>query len=236
MTSSMNKYICIALLLTATLFSCTSKKGDMIVEGTIIGLQKGTLYLQKMQDSLLVSVDSIKLVGKNSFTLADQNTEPQFYFLTLQEKQEEKIGFFGEKGTITINTKLENFYNSAEITGSKSNDLLNEYNEMIGKFNDKRLDLYKETFDAQQDKNDELVEKLDKDLQRLIKNRYLYTANFSVNNSESEVAPYLALTELFNANISLLDTVNNSLSNNVKKSIYGQKLEKFIKNIKENEK
>jgi hypothetical protein len=69
----------------------------------------------------------------------------------------------------------------------------------------------------------------------LIKKRYLYTTNFSVNNGKSEVAPYLALTELFDANISLLDTVNNSLSNKVKKSIYGQKLENFIKNIKENE-
>jgi hypothetical protein len=231
----MNKNILIALLLSVTLFSCTSKKGDMIVEGTIIGLQKGTLYLQKMQDTLLVSIDSVRLIGENTFTLVDQNTEPQFYFLTLLEKEEEKIGFFGEKGTITINTKLEKFYDSAEINGSKSNDLLNEYNEMIGKFNNKRLDLFKESFDAQQAKDNELIEKIDKDLQRLIKKRYLYTTNFSVNNGKSEVAPYLALTELFDANISLLDTVNNSLSNKVKKSIYGQKLENFIKNIKENE-
>lgn len=235
MPSSMIKNICIALLLTVTLFSCTSKKGDMIVEGTVIGLQKGTLYLQKMQDTLLVSVDSIRLVGENTFTLVDQHTEPQFYFLTLQEKEEEKIGFFGEKGIITINTKLEKFYDSAEIIGSKSNDLLNEYNEMIGQFNNKRLDIFKESFDAQKAKDNELVEKLDKDLQRLIKNRYLYTTNFSVNNGKSEVAPYIALTELFDANISLLDTVNNSLSKKVKKSIYGQKLKEFIKNIKENE-
>ncbi|MFT7331089.1 MAG: hypothetical protein ACI848_001165, partial [Roseivirga sp.] len=72
----MNKNILIALLLSVTLFSCTSKKGDMIVEGTIIGLQKGTLYLQKMQDTLLVSIDSVRLVGENTFTLVDQNTEP----------------------------------------------------------------------------------------------------------------------------------------------------------------
>ncbi len=41
------------------LFSCSNKtKGDMTVQGTITGLQKGTLYLQKMQDTLLISVDS----------------------------------------------------------------------------------------------------------------------------------------------------------------------------------
>jgi len=233
----MTKNIFTIVLLITTLFSCTkSKKGDMTVQGTIKGLQKGTLYLQKMQDTLLVSVDSITLKGENTFILSDQNTEPQLYYLTLKEKSNQKIDFFGEKGTITINTKLEKFYTSAKIEGSKSHELLEKYRDMASQFSGRRLDLIKEIFDAQAVKDDELIIKLDKELQNLIKNRYRYSASFSLRNSNSEVAPYIALTELYDAHITLLDTVNNSLSKKMKKSLYGKKLDAFIKDIKANEK
>ncbi|MCF6280449.1 MAG: DUF4369 domain-containing protein [Flavobacteriaceae bacterium] len=232
----MTKNIFIAFLLIVSLLSCTNKKGDMTVQGTIKGLQKGTLYLQKMQDTLLVSVDSIALKGESTFILSDQNTEPQLYYLTLKEKSDQKIDFFGEKGTITINTKLEKFYTSAKIEGSKSHQLLEKYRKMTTQFSGKRLDLVKEMFDAQAAKDDELIIQLDEDLQNLIKNRYRYSASFALRNTDSEVAPYIALTELYDAHITLLDTVNNSLSKKVKASMYGKKLDVFITNIKANEK
>jgi len=43
------------------------------------------------------------------------------------------------------------------------------------------------------------------------------------------------LTDLYNANVSLLDTINNSLSKKVKKSKYGLELQKFIDTIKNSE-
>jgi hypothetical protein len=233
----MTKHILLLLIFSVFIASCSSESSNkMIVNGTISGLQKGTLYLQKMQDTILTSVDSIQLIGENTFELTDENTETEIYYLTLKEIEEEKISFFGENGIITINSKLDKFATSAVITGSKTQILYEEYKSMTDKFNGKRLDLVKETFDAQTAKDDELIEKSDKDLRRLIKNRYLYSANFSINNSDSEVAPYIALTELYDAHITLLDTVNNSLSKKIKASKYGKKLDAFVKDIKENEK
>ena len=232
----MTRNILLLLIFSIVLTSCNKNNGDkMIVNGTITGLKKGTLYLQKMQDTLLTSIDSVQLNGVSSFELVDNNAQTEIYYLTLQEKDQEKILFFGENGNITINSKLEKFAISAKINGSKTQKLLEEYRSMTDKFNGKRLDLVKETFDAQTAKDDELIEKLDKDLQRLIKNRYLYSANFSVKNANSEVAPYIALTELYDAHISLLDTVNNSLTKKIKVSKYGKKLDTFIKDIKDKE-
>jgi len=232
----MTKNIFFLVVVSIFIFSCSSKTGDMKVQGTIIGLQKGTLYLQKVQDSILVAVDSVKLRGTNTFELFEQNTEPQLFYLTLKEKTGEKIPFFGEKGTITINTKLSKFSIAAKIKGSKTNEILEDYQAMIQKFNHRRLEIFKESFDAQKEKDDELVEKLDKELKSLIKRRYLYSTNFSIKHKNSEVAPYIALTELFDANVSLLDTINNSLTKKVKKSLYGKKLATFIKDIKASEK
>jgi len=59
--------------------------------------------------------------------------------------------------------------------------------------------------------------------------------NFAVKNSNYEVAPYVALTELVNANIKLLDTVNNSMSPEVRASKYGQQLVQFVEEIKNTE-
>jgi len=44
------------------------------------------------------------------------------------------------------------------------------------------------------------------------------------------------LSDLFNANIKLLDTINNSLSKKVKASKYGKELANFIAGIKKDEK
>ncbi|MDA8699473.1 DUF4369 domain-containing protein [Flavobacteriaceae bacterium] len=53
------------LFVSILIISCGSPtKKAMNVTGTIDGLRKGTLYLQKIEDTLLVNVDSIK-VEKN---------------------------------------------------------------------------------------------------------------------------------------------------------------------------
>jgi len=54
-----------------------------------------------------------------------------------------------------------------------------------------------------------------------------------VKNANFEVAPYIALTDLFDANIGLLDTINNSLTPSIKQSKYGKQLDVYIKKIKE---
>ncbi|WP_456376330.1 DUF4369 domain-containing protein [Lutibacter sp.] len=226
---------CIALI--SLLISCgKTKNGNLIVKGNIDGLQKGTLYLQKFKDTLLVSVDSIQLYGTSNFILADEIENPEIYYLTLDKKPNQKIVFFGEKGEITINSKLSKFATSAKILGSKNQTLLEEHNAMAKKFSGKQLDLIKEKFDAQKNGDTALVSKIEKEETSLIKRKYYFSTNFAVNNAKFEVAPYIALTELYYANIRLLDTVNNSLSKKVRKSKYGVELENFIQNIKKTEK
>ena len=160
---------------------------------------------------------------------------PEMYFLTLDKKESEKIPFFGEKGTLTITSKLEKLLFAAKITGSKNQELLDEYKSMIQQFRGKELDFFKDRFDAQKNNDEALVTKIDSDQENLTKRKYLYTTNFALQHSDKEVAPYIALTELYNANFKLLDTINKSLSKDIKVSKYGLELDKFIAEINENE-
>jgi hypothetical protein len=227
------KYIISLILALVVLISCnTEKRGNMIVKGQIEGLKKGTIYLQKFNDSLLVSVDSVELNGVSDFILSSEIEMPEIYYISLDQKLEDKIPFFGEKGEIKVSTKLSKFQTAAHIEGSKNQELLDEHNDMIKKFNNKRLDLIKEKFEAQVANDTALASKIENDENGLLRRRYYFTTNYAVNHSGYEVAPYLAVTELIYANIKILDTINNSLSKKVKQSKYGLELERFIKDVK----
>ncbi len=232
------KRILVLGIMALIIIACSSKKeGNMIVKGHIKGLKKGTLYLQKIQDTVLVSVDSVALLGNNTFNLADNIISPEIYYLTFGGNTTEKrIIFFGEKGVITINDDVSKFGISPVITGSKNQEILDKYYKMTSRFNNKRLDLIKESFEAKKINDTEKTSKIEVNFSNLSKKRYLYTTNYALNNAGYPAAPYIALTELIDANIKLLDTINNSLSEEVRKSKYGKKLEKFIYDIKKQKK
>ena len=232
------KKIIILLAISILVFACSSKKeGNMIVQGQIKGLKKGTLYLQKMKDTLLVSVDSVNLLGSDKFTLTDNVESPVLYYLTFDGNTTDKrILFFGEKGTININDKVEQFGFNPEISGSKNQEILDKYNKIKRKFQGQRLEFIKKDFDAKKANNQALITQLENDYKKLTKRRVLFTTNFALTNSDSEVAPYIALTEMYDASLKMLDTVNSSLSDKVKSSDYGKRFQEYLNRIKTNEK
>lgn len=227
------KKIILSVIAISILLSCGGNgKDTLTVNGEIKNLKKGTLYLQKVIDTLVVSVDSITLDGKNTFSLSDKVESPELYYLTLDKSPEKSIPFFGEPGTVTINTRLDKFVFSAVINGLKNQQLLEEYNKMIGQYSGKRLDLVKADFEAKRDKDSIKVDSIANAINSLIKSKYRYTANFIITHPDNEVAPYLALTEFYDANIKWLDSVNNSLTPRIKESKYGKQLQEYIAEVK----
>lgn len=226
--------LCLVIILAA----CSSKKeGNMIVQGTIKGLQKGTLYLQKMNDSVLFNVDSVSLFGKDIFKLSDNVDSPEMYFLTFDGNTTEKrIMFFGEQGIITINDDVEKFGVNPSVEGSKNQKIMDDYFKVTRRFQSQRLDLIEQDLTARKSNDATKVAEIQKKSDNLIKRRYLFATNYAVNNGKYEASPYIALTDLVDANIKLLDTIHNSLSVEIKNSLYGKKLTKFINDIKEKEK
>lgn len=230
----MKKFFAICLLLI--MVSCAKEKqGNMIVKGQIKGLKKGTLYLQKMKDTVIVSVDSISLLGKDQFILSDNIDTPEMYYLTFDENVGKRVMFFGEQGTITINDDISNFGVNTVIEGSENQKIFDEYKKITSQFQNKQLDLFKANIEAQQKNDIQKSDSLRKISENNLRRRYLYSVNFALANPDAEASAYIALVDLVDANIKLLDTVNNSLTEKVKKSVYGKKLDKFVADIKKSE-
>jgi succinate dehydrogenase flavin-adding protein (antitoxin of CptAB toxin-antitoxin module) len=220
------------------IFSCSKKENDLIVKGTVKGLKKGTIYLQKVSDTTLMAVDSVSILGDSSFELHSELDTPEMYYLYLDknDNSENRISFFADKGITEINTTLKNFVFDANIVGSKQQEVLLEYNKMIKQFNNKSLDLIKANFEAQKEQDQAMSDSLKGVLERYNSSRFKYALNFTMSHLDSEVTPYIVLTDMYNANIKVLDTIYNNLDTKVLNSKYGIELKNFIENVKFKEK
>ena len=65
-------------------------------------------------------------------------------------------------------------------------------------------------------------------IDNLLKRRYLYALNFASTHGDNVIAPFIALTEVSDANIIFLDTVASKLTDKVKASKYGKEFIEFI--------
>ncbi len=225
------------LLLLLLIFSCSKNQSDLIVKGTVKGLKKGTIYLQRVSDTTLMAVDSVNVLGNSSFVLHSELSTPEMYYLYLDKNDntENRISFFADKGTTEIQTTLKNFVADAKINGSKQQEILSEYNKMIKQFNNKSLDLIKANFEAQKEQDLEKADSLKDVLERYNNSRFKYALNFTMNHLDSEVTPYIVLADMYNANIKALDTIYNNLDDKVLNSKYGLDLKKFIDEVKAKE-
>jgi len=233
-----------AILLGSLMFSCNQNEKSnlehlMIVKGSIKGLRKGKLYLQRIKDTTLINLDSTYVDGSPEFSFQTPIKTAEVFYLYLNKDDgdslNDRIMFFGEKGTIEINTLLKTFESSAKISGSKNQELLQKYQSMNRKFNDKNLDLLKDLYVAKGEKKFERVDTLQKKIANLLNRRYLYTINFAVQNPDQNIAPYLAITQVYNANLTLLDSIANKLTNEVKASKYGIEFLNLLEKRRKNE-
>lgn len=216
------------IILALFIICCNSDQNNMIVSGNVDGLRKGTIYLQKEIDSTIVSLDSLKIRGNSNFKLNTIIDEPDIYYLYLDKEDGDSLNdiitFFGNKGEININTMLSTFDSSYEISGSKNSELLREYFSIIRKYNLQNLDLLEIFYNAQINDNQKRIDSVNERLENLIKRKYLYSLNFSITNSQNEISPYIAVSQIPDANKDLLRKVYDTLPENIKVSKYGKVL------------
>ena len=216
------------------LVSCNQDKSDtiMYLTGNIKGLKKGTLYIKKINDTLFTTLDSIVIDGNSSFKTTMKLGSPEMLYLFLNRGQSNNMDnyllFFAEPGKITIETGIENFAANVKITGSKNQELYEEYKKMIRKFNDEQLDLIEANFNAVKEENDYKIDSIKQKYDKLVQRRRRYAINFALHNANYEIGPYIALVEAYDVHTKYLDTIKKAMTTQIANSLYGKKLIEYI--------
>jgi hypothetical protein len=232
------KKIIIAFVTLLILSSCNKNdtKTNLHLTGNIKGLKKGTLYIQRVADTSLVAIDTLIIDGNSKFE-TDLNLEsPEMLYLFLDRgvsnSMDNNILFFAEPGTINIDTNLDSFIASAKITGSKNQDVYQEYQKINTQFRDKNLDMIQQKFNAIKSNNLKAIDSLNLSQESNTRRKYLFATNFALNNRDYEVAPYIALSDIYDINVKYLDTIQKAMSPKVAKSLYGKKLTEYLAKVK----
>ena len=235
------KKISIAFIAITLLFACSEKKSEnnLHLTGNIKGLKKGTLYVQRVANNKLVALDTIAIDGNSNFETNIDLKSPEMLYLFLDRgvsnSLDNNLLFFAEPGDISIETNLENYIADAKVTGSKNQDLYYEYKKVDKRFQDESLTLIEKKFNAMKNKNESELTSIVAKQETNIKRKYLYATNFAINNKDYEVAPYIALSEIYDINLKYLDTIHKSMSPKVAQSLYGKKLTEYIASIKKHQ-
>lgn len=231
----------LALVALTSIIACTKNesKNNLHLTGNVVGLKKGTLYIQRLKDTTLVTVDSIKIEGDSKFETNITLESPEMFYLSLNRgvsnSLDNNLLFFAEPGNINIETNLDSFLYGAKVTGSVNHDLYEEFVKINSQFKDENLTIIEQKFKATKFNNIKKLDSLKTKEESNIKRRYLYATNFAVNHKDHEVAPYIALSEIYDINIKFLDTIQKSMTPKVAQSFYGKKLTKFVNEIKKQE-
>ena len=212
------------------LIGCHSVENKLNLNIEVKGLKKGTIILKKLNDSLFTEIDSFSVKGDDKINFTYDLKEPEMLFLDLDLNDGSEIkslNFFAEKAEINIKTSLDNYGFNIDVKGLKNDSLFRDYVSINKKFNDQKLNLFEMSFKNSKLNNKDSLKIIEDEIININTRQFLHNANFAVRNSSSEIAPYIAITDLIESK-KILDTVYKSLSETVRKSKYGVELKALI--------
>jgi peroxiredoxin len=204
------KSILLSLLVVVALASCQSKKpdGGFSVKGKIDGADGKTYVLAKVENRQLAGIDTaavengaVEFYGKLDF--------PQQLYVVELGQQRPVMMFFGENGDMTFEGNVDSLA-VAEVQGSKANDVFNEYNKSMEKYNKQNQDLMIKYQKAQATKDqkaieevyaeyDDMMAKKNEDAKKIIKENPKSPVSLYLIQSDFMMSGYKDLNEVFSA-------------------------------------
>ena len=150
-----------------------------------------------------------------------------------------KFGSRGAAGVIEIFTlsgfseSTGSYRRSFDVKGEENIKLMARFQSFEKQFLSRREELNDIRKILIQVNEPEKVDSIQGLLESLTLKSYLFTANFAINNADFEIAPYLALTKISDAQLPILKSIEKKLSPQVRKSKYGKRFIEFLENKKQ---
>ena len=213
------------LLAITVMASCSSQKSDeFIIQGKVRGEKVEKVYLQKIMDSNLKSIDSA-VVENGIFKFTGNINTPDLYYIGLDENR--FISFFNEPSKIKIDFHTDSLANP-NVTGSKSDADYREYLTMVEKQRSVEVGLYTAYNEASRNADSIKMKEIDKELDASEAAQKVEIVNYIKTNSKSFVAPYVALRHAYVMELDDMEKVYASFAKDVSASNYATMLNERI--------
>lgn len=227
------KHLVASALSVMLLVGCAGEGSEeLTVTGQVKGLKKGMLYLQHIQDSTLVTLDSTAVGEEGKFELKADVEGADLYYVYLNKADNNEINdrivFFTAPGQIQIETRWNAFDADVEIFGSELQNKYKEYRQNQSRFHVQELEVARAMTALNLPEEQVKMDSLEKVMNRVTLRSYLYAINVALNNRDSELGPFIAYSEVADANPKYLDSVYSSLTPEIAASKYGKKLKALL--------
>jgi hypothetical protein len=220
--------------------SCSeSNSSNFSLSGNIDGIKVGKIYLQQLQDSVLVDVDSAFFDGNSDFNLKAEIDQPEIMYLHLDVKDgtefNDRFLFFAEDTMMTIQSSLKRFEKDATITGSKNQDIYTVFKQNNERLNNVYTDIVKRSMSlTDETRTQEVTDSINTAYDNYLRKKVLYAINYAQLHKDKEIAPYILMSEASEANPALLDSVFQKMPKKIQTTVYGKQLSELIEKSKSN--
>lgn len=121
----MKKYL-LLIVIAFVAFSCKQQSSNnLILNGSVEGVQSGTVYLQKFSNKTFFVIDSAE-IADGKFRFSKNIPLPEIYGLTLDTLKNSFLVFFDEN-PVTLHLDSSRYYRNTKVEGSELHDLFVEY-------------------------------------------------------------------------------------------------------------
>lgn len=218
------------LVLALTVFSCHMAKDEFLIKGSIEGVDKGKVYLQKIVEGQPQGVDTAEVVD-GKFTFKGKMEIPAMRILRLNER-DYFAQFFLDNSTITIKAKKDSLRNT-QITGSPTQDLFKLYMAEMEKFGKDAGALQEKFRNSMMSGNVQAAENAKIDYQAMLDNNKVYSKNFVNEHPNSVVSAFITVARLAEQiDDDELDSILSKFSPEISNSEYVIKLKEMSKERK----
>lgn len=217
------------LLFAFIVISCSTKKDEFVIHGSIKDLDSGKVYLQKHESDQWVNIDSA-ILKNGAFTFIGKTTMPELQQIFMEDKKI-LLPVFIENSEIDIKIFPDSVDKSI-VTGSSSHDTYKEYLSLRKPIDKKMDELYSEWKKVKAAGDTLSMNRIDSAaaaLDSVMKNMLI---DFAAKNKASVVVPYLVMRNSWYFELHDLERINSRLDTSVNASEYTQSFKKRIDILK----
>ena len=178
------------LVFALAAFSCQSAKDEFSIKGSIAGVDKGKVYLQKLVNGQPKTIDSTDISG-GAFTFKGKMDMPDFRILRLNQG-DYFAQFFLDNAKVTITAKKDSLRNT-KVAGSPTNDVFNLYIAEMDRLSKEIMALQQKFQNAMATNNTDEANKAKIDYQAMMDNNKVFTKNFIKEHSNSVVSAFILM-------------------------------------------